>query len=319
MNLNKVLPAKNFTIRTAALAFGLIGLSVLVNTQLDIYGLFTSTKGKSLKIHNNERVSKYLLSYHYVPENFNTIVIGTSLSDNLEVSVYKDGKYKIYNASIMGANISEILPIAQNAIQGGIKNVVFCISPYLTKNSGSKEVEFGKKVYLGALGSVDLYQTYAIGLIRQTNLMPHKFPKGQFNESGVHFYADFFRLDDVQSKINDEIRLHANEEIPVDSIARQQFIDLVTLLKQNNVNCVGYFHPVPYEIYESNKANYKKFEQMISEISGDAIRLIDFNSIDNRAFTSDYTNYIDHGHLSEKGQRTLVDSLYKSLDVNKLN
>jgi hypothetical protein len=313
IDLNKKLSGLRFISLLAALSILLISITVFINTKIDIYGLFTPVKGRSISILNNERVSKYLLSYHYIPENFNSVIIGTSLSDNLDVSVFDNGDFKIYNASIMGANISEINPIAKNVIKGGIKNVILCISPYLTKNSGSKEVEFGQKVYLGALGSVDLYQTYAVGLIRHYNLLPRKFPLGQFNNHGVHFYNDFFKLDNVQEKINEEIKLHANEDIVIDSVALTQFKELISLLDENHINSIGYFHPVPSEIYESNRANYERFEETITNIIDGRMRLINFNSLSNRSFTSDYTNYIDHGHLSIKGQQVILDSLYKSL------
>lgn len=302
----------------------LIGASVIVvfNLSIDIYGLFGINDRKSIPVYHNERISKYLLSYEYIPENFNTILIGPSLSDNLDVTYFNNdtSKFKVYNASIMGANISELKPIVFNAVNGGVKNVIICLSPYLTMNSGSKEVAFDQKLYYGALGSVNLYETYAVGLIRQWELMPNKFPKDQINPYGVNDYATFFKQENIQKKIDDEVKIHQGEEIVVDTIAVNELKEIIETLNKENVNYIGYFHPLPIEIYDSNKTHYAEYKEMISALFDNKARLIDFNSPEFKSFTSDYSNYIDHGHLSAKGQAVIVEALYDKMEklfVNK--
>lgn len=314
--LHKNLSGKRFLFITTLGT--LVGVLIIagINVGLDIYGLFRPAAGRKLPVYHAERVSKYLLSKRYVPANFNTIMVGTSLSDNLDFTAYNDAGHtmKIYNASIMGANISEINPIVDNALAGGIRRVIICISPYLTKNSGGKEVEFGDKLYYGALGSKTLYESYVVGLIRHFNLMPSKFPKDQINAYGVNHYNDMFQVSNVKEKIAAVIAGNKDEEIVIDSVALEQFRALIHTLKTQRVQYLGYFHPVPLEILHSKQRDYDRFQQLVRDIIQDDTRLIDFNAPDFQHFTTDYTNYIDHGHLSQQGQSVIVNRLLTHLE-----
>src|SRR5688500_16644008 len=98
--LDKKLPA--WTFLKFIFLFSFISAIALagVNIWIDIYGLFLPVKGREIQVYNNDRISKYLLSYRYIPQNFNVAILGTSLSANLDVTVYnrKQNLFKIYNA-----------------------------------------------------------------------------------------------------------------------------------------------------------------------------------------------------------------------------
>jgi hypothetical protein len=307
--------AARFLKHTAMISLLAVVSIILVNVTIDIYGLFLPVKGKALPIYNNERLSKYLLSYRYIPQNYNAAIIGTSLSANLDVKANNTsaGPLKIYNASVMGANISEISPIAENLMHRGVRKMIICFSPYMVKNSGSKEIEFGPKLYFGALGSKNLYETYAVGLIRHFELMPGKFPKNQIDEFGVNHYGELFKVNDVKKKIDTVIGGTRNTRLTLDPKAMEELTDLLAALKKNNVKLIGYFHPVPADVFESKKEDYEAFESKVRQVVGDDFRLINFNSSSFRDFTCDYSNYIDHGHFSEKGQKIITSILVDEL------
>ncbi|HEY8934061.1 MAG TPA: hypothetical protein VIM65_02535 [Cyclobacteriaceae bacterium] len=286
-----------------------IVLIVGLNLWIDIYGLFRPVANRSLPVYYNERVSKYLLSENYIPEKFNTVIVGTSLSANLDISEFNNeqSKLKIYNASLMGANISELRPVVDNLVQGGVKRMIICFSPYMIKNSGSKEVEFGPKLYIGALGSKNLLDTYIVGIIRHYNLMPAKFPRNQINEFGVNRFGDLYKVENVKEKIEKVIK--ADKELTVDSIALHELQLFIEQLKDNHIQFIGYFHPIPAEVLASKRAAYENFERTVRQFVNDDSRLLNFNTSEFEYFTKDYSNYIDHGHLSAKGQDTLTKIL----------
>jgi hypothetical protein len=284
-------------------------LVVGVNMWIDIYGLFRPVSNRSLPVYYNERVSKYLLSKNYIPEKFNTVIVGTSLSANLDISEFNNDqdKLKIYNASLMGANISELRPVVDNLIEGGVKRMIICFSPYMIKNSGSKEVEFGPKLYIGALGSKNLLDTYVVGLIRHYDLMPAKFPRNQINEFGVNRFGDLYKVENVKEKIEKVIK--ADKELTVDSIALHELQLFIQKLKDEHIQFVGYFHPIPAEVLSSKRKEYEQFEHTVRQFVKDDNKLINFNTSEFEHFTTDYSNYIDHGHLSVKGQEILTKIL----------
>jgi hypothetical protein len=302
------------------IVFGASLISVVclvgVNIWIDIYGLFLPVKGREIPVYNNDRISKYLLSHRYIPQNFDVAILGTSLSANLDVSGYnrKENKFRIYNASVMGANISELRPIAEKLVEGGIKKMIICFSPYMVRDSGTKQIRFGPKIYFGALGSKNLYETYVVAIIRRYELMPHKFPKNQIDEFGVNHYQDLFRAHDIKLRIAATIKENRNISMSIDPVALRELRDFLTVLSDNGVDYLGYFHPVPIEILESKYSDYQKFKAAVMEIVGDEERLVDLNNFNYKRFTSDYSNYVDQGHLSEKGQQIVSSILFEKLN-----
>ena len=210
----------------------------------------------------------------------------------------------------MGINLTEMKPIVGKAIEGGLKQAVLSISPYMLESSGAKVVDLNEKLYYGAFGSVDLYQTYFVAIIRHLNLMPAKFPKGQINAYGVNKYSTLLKMRDVSVQIDEQIGIHKNDKFKVDSVAIQELKDVVGMLERNNVKYIIYFHPIPARMYQSSVANQVEFRQLVKKIVPDTSRIVDFNTHEQLAFTTDLSNYIDQGHLSDKGQKTVMDWLY---------
>lgn len=287
------------------------GITVAVHVSLDIFGLFRASRGRAIKVYHNERISKYLLSYRYIPENFNTVVLGTSLSDNLDVTPYNTDTsgYRIYNASMMGANITEISAIAHQLTRGGIRTVIFCISPYQLKNTGSKEVMLNEKLYWGALGSKNLYETYVVALAQQAKV--GSFP--QINAYGVNFFTSRYRVRDVRKQIEWVASAQRNKPIQIDSAAVAEFSALIAHFRKHNVRLIGYFHPIPKTLHDSKAAEHAAFQSMVREIFDDDGSLIDFNSSTYREFTANDMHYIDNGHLSETGQAFVMKALFEKL------
>jgi len=291
---------------TVGVAIGLASLIVVVNITLDIYGLFRSAEGRDLPVYHNERVAKYLMSYRYIPENFNTIVIGTSLSANLNLSSYFDGTdFRVYNASVMGANVSELTPILKNCLDGGVRNVILCVSPYMIKNSGGKEVELNEKLYYSALGSKNLIETYVVAGLRYFNVLPSKYPKGQIDGNGVNRFESFYSGGSVEEKIQLVLRKEGNENFALDEKAVNELKNLFLMLEEKNVQYLVYFHPVPVEFYQGKREQYESFERKVKALLPDESRLINLNDSQYSFFTDNHTNYIDHGHLSPQGARTI--------------
>lgn len=303
---------------TFAIVLGLTGFIVLVNISFDIYGLFRNAAGRELPVYHNERVAKYLLSYRYVPANFNTIVIGTSLSANLDLSPYAEGSsYKTYNASVMGANVSELTPILTKCLEGGVKNVILCVSPYMIKNAGEKEVELNKKLYYSALASKNLLETYTVAGLRYFNVLPGKYPKGQIDKNGVNRFESLFAGGPVEKKIDVVLKKERDKDFALDKKAIEELHHLFLLLEENAVQYLIYFHPVPSKFYEGKKTHYKSFEDKVRALLPDSTKLLNFNSGEYSWFTGNNKNYIDHGHLSPSGARTVSKLLSDQLREKK--
>lgn len=306
--------AKKFFYRTLLFSTLAIASLVLINLQIDLFGLFHSTYGKSLSIFDDERGSKYLLAHRYVPENFNGYILGPSLSANINPKQIKEPK--LYNLSMMGANITEQKTVLEKALERGTpKVVIICLHPYLTADHGMKTKSISRKQYYGAAGSVGLYKMYAFALVRNFNLMPAKFPKEQFNDYGYNNYNDFLKVESVENKINDQLKRPDAVKTSIDSVAWLEFNQVIEECVSKHIKIIAYFHPLPFPLYDKFRDPLTIYKHKLEDsLKGKAI-MIDFNTPKYYFFTKDLSNYIDHGHLSEKGQTFLLPEILKQAEL----
>ena len=284
----------------------IIVVFVSLNVYIDIYGLFLGRKDR--KVYVNERTSKYLFSFRYIPENYNGIIIGPSLSANLNPSYIQN--YKIYNSSIMGANISELKYLIDNIqTYGKIKIAIICLDPYLTKDFGKKSSSIDPKEYYGALGSTNLLKTYLMYFVRTYELLPNTYSRDIISENGWNNFELEMKGLDAKKIIDEKVQQRKYEAPHFDPRAHKELGEVVNKLRSNNVQIVAYFTPIPYPIYSIGKKDYLFFEENMRKLFKEGDIVINLNDEKYKSVTADYKNFIDHGHLSSSGQTFVLNEI----------
>ena len=293
---------RTFAITSLSIIAGII----LINVAIDIFGLF---RGRDhLKVYTNDRTSKFLLTYRYVPENFNGFIIGPSLSANLNPAAITS--YKVYNASIMGANISDLHNLINNMVdRGDMKIAIFCLDPYLTKDFGPKASSINEKEYYGALGSTNLLRTYTMYTVRESGLFKGKVADEVSDENGWTNFGQEMDNIDPKRAIEEKVKLKEKSDLHIDDRALEELGQVLAQLRAKNIQVVGYFSPVPREIYELGREDYREFERRMSGLFTDKDILFNLNEDKYKEVTSDYNTYIDHGHLSASGQAFVLSEI----------
>ncbi|MEO1050712.1 MAG: hypothetical protein AAFX87_08795 [Bacteroidota bacterium] len=303
----------SFLSRVLLMSTLIIASVAFINYKVDLYGLFDDTTDRSIEVYTNERTSKYLLSFRYIPENFEGIILGPSLSANLNTEQIE--QFKVYNASIMGANISELRYLVENIVQkGNLRFAIICLDPYLTKDHGKKSAMIDPKEYYGALGSTNLFRTYLFKAVREWEIAPHKFPKGIINSYGFNNFNLYMADGNPEEKIMQKVRENAPESTKIDPLALQELEQTVDYLRSNDIKVFAYFTPVPRQILEINKQQYQAYQQQIYSAFQKEDIIIDLNTDQYARYTEDFNTFIDHGHLSEKGQAFVLDELNELLE-----
>lgn len=289
---------------------GLVFSFIAVNVYVDIYGLWLGRKDR--KVYVNERTSKYLLSFRYIPENFDGIIVGPSLSANLNPDAIKG--FKVYNASIMGANISELKYLIYNVQErGNLRLAIICLDPYLTKDFGKKSSAIDPKEYYGALGSTNLLKTYLMYFVREFNLMPRRYSKDLISANGWNNFELEMRDLNPERIIDEKVEQKKFEAPKFDDRAYRELGEVVKSLKEKNVRILAYFSPIPYEIYQIGQEDYRFFETNMQKLFSDD-QVLNLNDEKYKSVTSDYEHFIDHGHLSSKGQAFVLQEINESLE-----
>ncbi len=302
---------------TKSMALAVIGLLliVLVTGSLNEFGLMGDATGLEREPISRdwERWAKYLYTYNYIPANFEGLILGPSLADNLNPALLENRR--IYNASINGGNFTELRLLVENVIEHNqkVKYLIICLDPYLTKDSGRKTGFLSQRDYWSALGSVDLYRYY-YDKIRNQN----KGSRSYYNKYGHYDFNRYKDRQDVEKAINAALnknRRWGTDQFRVEEQARRDLKAIVNLAHQNDIAVFAYYYPRPYEIYDQNREFYEEFHQSLDPIFNDSDYVWDFNTPEYESFTRDHSNYCDHCHLSRQGAEWMIKEIEKRLNA----
>jgi lysophospholipase L1-like esterase len=271
------------------------------------YGLIGDARGKSITIWSNERVSKYLLSYKYIPSNFEGLLIGPSLSDNLNTKSIND--IKIYNGSITGGNISELKLVTDNVIQrGNLKLIIICLTPYVMKNHGCKTFYISPSQYWASFGSKETLKFYIEKFLI-------KLDHSTYNDYG---YNDINSGHLLPSKIRKKPR--SGDLAPttegtnffIDEVAYAELAQIIALCRTRQVKIFGYYHPIHNALF--NEASFNLYKERMDRLFSDEDVIWNFNTDTYLRFRSNGGNYNDDRlHLTPQGADFLIREIQNKL------
>lgn len=282
--------AAYFAILLVALA-AVIGVDYAV----DFYGLFHDSRTRAIRVYSNEPAVKYLLSYRYVPENFAGIVIGPSVSENLDIG--RVGSLRIYNASISGANISEEKLLTDNILpRGHVRVALVCIHPYLTRDHGPKSGSMEPAAYWSALGSIQLLRDYVHAAVAGLQHVPPLADENGVGNFGV-------QVDSGEAKVRwrHKLRDLGSVTITIDERAFDEYSALLESARQRGTIIVGFIPPIYRPEYAANRQIYQRYFARIRALFRPQETIVDFNDPKYEALTSDAATFYDGTHLSDQG------------------
>ena len=263
---------------------------------MDFYGLFRCNGVKNLKVYANERTTKYLFSYNYIPNNFDGILIGTSISETLNTK--KIDVAHVYNASISGGNISEQKLIADNVFKRGhIKLAIFCISPYLTATHGRKSSAMDPREYWGSLGSVGLSRVYVNYIRTHFGLSKDRW---DVNGVSLEFTPEEVPQIVALKKTANNSTPQKNKVASVDELAFNEYEELLKTARAHGAKIIGFIPPYYSQGYAANKMEYDDYFARMSALFHHDEKIINFNTPAYSGYTDDLKNFYDGSHLSNE-------------------
>lgn len=278
----------------AAILLSSSGIIGAANYQIDFYGLFKDPSGKKFKLHANERTTKYLYGYRYIPANFDGILFGPSITANWGTSAVT--RARVYNASINGGNISEEALIGDNVFaHGKIKLAIFCIHPYLTATHGRKSEQMDTREYWGALGSMSLLHSYIAYWRNHANGdkdIGDENGTESFGDGGEHA-ARFAALSDA------EVRARAAAKpFVVNEAAFAAYANLVKAARAHGARVVAFVPPLYAPVYDGGRAAFDAYVARVGALFRPDEQIIDFNRPAFAAHLRDRATFPDGTHLS---------------------
>jgi len=282
----------------------LLLIVVLVNMSIDIYGIFRSTKGRHLVVYGDERIAKYLLSERYVPENFDSLLIGSSVSANWNTQGIDS--FRAYNESIEGGNIVEEKVIADRALASShIRLAILIVHPYLTDSHEFATVHLTPKENLAALGSESLLEAYKAAARVKLHL-----ENQQFDQFGTDDFGE------IPQKMNPHMQklMAPGTEFSIDETAMKSYSDLVNELHALNIQIVYVIPPLSQVVFALKTkafANYTR-AALANKLAQDQV--IDFTSDEFVDFRRNAGNFKDGVHLTNDASREVVAVINERLN-----
>lgn len=280
---------------------------VLYNLYQDDFGLFWSTGPK--RIWTLEKTSKYLMSFRYIPQNFDGLLIGPSFSDG-SMDTRRLSGYRIYNLSMDSGNATELRPAALNAIERGhMRVIIICLSNYITQDSGMKGPQINSKEYWGSLFSWLPIDILDAKLKIRSGKIPDAFPDSEWGSGNITARRtapwDEFALDQGMG----------SSEVHLNDIAFGHLKDIIESAHAHNVRVIGYFFPSNiWRIRTYSRfgdwAKYKARTNALFDPAKDVIW--DMTSPAYEPFITDAGCYTD-GHLSQVGADWVMTDVQRHL------
>jgi hypothetical protein len=296
------------------LAFFSIGLAAVAavmipfNMYEDVYGLFRTSRGRRLSVYGEERVAKYLHSFRYIPENFDGVLLGSSVTDNFDTKRFPG--YRIYNASIDGGNVEDLTPIADNVFRKGeLKLTLICIHRYLTNDHMQRTGFMTPKQYWGALVSPQLITAYVSRLAIRQGVV-----RGEYDEWGARHYASEPDSATVRKTIDRtvaEIRRGAASvgNYHIDPDALSELDRIIAEARRGSRRLLIFYPPTPAPVLAVCSAEYARYREAINAAVRAGDILVDFNAPSYASLRSDYRNFTDAVHLSNAGAGLVLAEL----------
>jgi hypothetical protein len=266
-----------------------------LNMAVDIYGLYRPSGGRHLPVLGDDRLAKYLLSMRYVPENFNAILAGGSVSANWNTTAIAG--LRAYNGSLDGGNIVEEKALIEAALDTpGVSVVLLLVHPALTFSHEFQTVDMKPELKRSALGSLSLWNAYKDMLSIRIGRSPQTFD-----------YAGNETFLNARSEMNINMKaMWSTPEFTVDPVAMQAYRDLVASLRVRRVQIVFIVPPTSEHLLETRRAAMERYLQLMHSEIGTEGLWIDLLSPEDEAFRKTRANFSDGVHLTPDGARQAV-------------
>lgn len=286
------------------------GIIILLNAYVDSYGLFRPAGNRVLLIYGEERIAKYLHSFRYVPENFDGVLLGSSVSSIFETSELNG--YRVYNASIQGGNIADLKPIADNIFRkGNLKLTLICVHRYITNDHDNKTDFITPKQYWGALGSPQLMNSYLSRLATRLGLTERRYDEYGSLHPGAEPDAETVRrrIDRTVMGIKSGTERIGNYHI--DPIALDGLREVIALARSHSQEFVIFYPPLPAPIRKVCWDDYSNYKKTIDGLLAPEDVVVDFNGPEYTDLQDNLHNFTDGVHLSRAGSAFVMVELSK--------
>jgi hypothetical protein len=307
---------KRWLTLTLVLITGCTASFAALNFVLDPYCLFRCSPQRLIPVYMNERTTKYLFGFSYIPANFDGVLVGSSISGNWNTASIRG--YKVYNTSLSGGNTAEASLILDHVFdRGKIRLAIFIVHPAMANGHEPKSASMNPQEYWGSLGSIPLLQTYGARLLSGLGLHRNECDAyGVYDVSGVIAAR---KKQARQAALMTTVQAPQNFAAPapeaVDEIAVSQYSRLIDRARE--MKSLMVFVIPPRLVLPGQKSKNDAYtDHMLGILKPDDI-VVDMNSALSVAFLEQNLNFWDGTHLTDNAANVVIETINQKLEDPK--
>jgi hypothetical protein len=291
----------------------LVALSVavpLASYRINAFGQFGDARGLSRRVFGNEREAKYLLCRNYVPANYDTILLGSSSSDNWPTELLTS--VHAYNASVNGGDITEAAILADASLRSPhVRTVILVLSPYLLIQTGRKTGFMTEADYWSSLGSSQLLYDYLTLGLQHLHVLPDRYRADGSD--------DFTRISQPprteglsEPQLRDLFGMKDKDWVAVPE-ARAELRELLQRIRTSGKRLVTVFIPLRPERMALRSKENRAFIADMAALGAHGDVVVDFTAPPLDALGRNSENFFDAAHLNAQGAERVMRALDQEL------
>ncbi len=296
---------RHWVLTTLSLVVAIGAGVVAFNVWFDLYGIFRDSRGRHLRAFGDIRIAKYLLSARYVPENFNGVLIGSSISENWNTARIQ--AVRVYNESMDYANIAEEkVLLDQTLSRPGIEVAFLILSPVLTGSHEFHGLRPGPREKIAALGSRSLLRAYMNRIFVHYRLQ-------RFDGADDHGTVD---VDPAQHQaLGTKFgRAILDRSLDVaDPVAVAEYWNVIGELRAHHARIVFIVPPMSQSLLEYRRAPLEDYVRFVRARLDPDDQVIDFMSDEFAGLRND-GNYSDGIHIEAKPADLVVSAINRKFN-----
>lgn len=294
---------------------GLIVSWVGYNLYDNAYGLWYS-KSKSYNFFfRYEWFAKYLLLERYIPEHFNSLIMGPSYSDMMIPQQLDHSMF--YNLSVAGASVLEQKQLLTQALKyGQYEMLIFCINPVSCQSNDSKYQANTKTLKHETLyGKMAFKQlSYKIGMFNDKKLK-HQYLSSTHGMLVLDIPDQVIKtFKEKYTDYTDQPTQSNPHAITFDPQAFVEMAQLFQIARDNQIKIVAYYNPYYKGMMQIDfgPMAWKNFKDQSLPLFNERDLVIDLNAPQYDRLTEDISHFTD-AHLSESGSELLIEILNEEI------
>jgi hypothetical protein len=268
------------------------GVFAWFNLRQDVLGLH----GRSpVEIYALERYSKYLMSYRYVPEHYDGILLSNSVAANWDTGQFT--QYHVFNAGLRGSTIAEEKLIVDNAVnRGHMKIAIIVLLPSLTGSHDMRTAYMTPHDYTASFGSV---QTLIIDTQEAMERfgprlhLPASAAKHKFEPDGAMNFPMARSASTVVPPLDET-------EIQGDPVAVDELRQVLENLHAHGVKVYGVYAPLYAPRWQMQGPELRAWMACTTALFAPGDTIIDLNDGQLAAVEADRENFPDYLHLTSE-------------------